>query len=90
MKIYLDTTIPSYASSRKQTPEVKITKKLLLRIKQEEFTPYASFLTVAELNKTPSEVKKKKLFTVFYSLNPVIIESNNKIVALAQKYIKKR
>jgi len=87
MKIYLDTTIPSYASSRKNTAEVEITKRLLLRIKKGEFLPYASFVTIAELQKTEGLGKRQRLLAIFHSLKPTIIESSEKIAALAKEYL---
>jgi len=87
MKVYLDTTISSYAASLKETPETRVSKKLFSLMKKKELLPYVSFVTLQELKDTKDTEKRNRLLKTLNSVSPNIIRPSKQIRLLATKYV---
>jgi len=87
MIIYLDTSIPSFVLKTNISDKQKITQKLLKEIKAGKITAYISTVVIRELEKTGNEQKRKRLMEILKSFPYHLIELNEKIEELANKYV---
>lgn len=87
MIVYLDTSIPSFVLKTKIPDKKKATERLLKAIKTKRITAYISTVVIRELEKTTNQQKKKELMKVLNSFPYHLIELNEKIESLAQKYL---
>lgn len=87
MKIYLDTSIPSFILKDEIPDKRGVTQKLLEEIKAGKIAAYISAVTIRELNKTEDKQKRGKLLKILDSFPYHLIELNEGMQELANKYV---
>ena len=87
MKIYLDTSIPSFVLRDNLPDKQKATQKLLAEIKSGKISAFVSTVVIRELKATKDEQKRKKLLEVLDSFPYHLIEVDEKMQELADKYV---
>ena len=88
LKVYLDTSIFNFAVSTQDVPrEKKATLRLLQKIKQGDFLPHVSEITIKEILEA-QEKKRHELLKVMEEIGPEELLVNEEISVLANRYIK--
>lgn len=89
LKIYLDTSVINFAISEREfeKTEKEETNKLLLKIKKGEIIGIISSLVLEEIS-AASEPKRSVLKSVIKGINLDVVELDDEIEELADKYIK--
>lgn len=87
MKVYLDTSIPSFILKDEIPDKKQVTQELLAEIKLGKITAYVSAVVIRELKATKNEQKRKKLLKTLDSFPYHLIEIDERMERLAGEYV---
>jgi predicted nucleic acid-binding protein len=86
LKIYLDTSIISFAIDGRNPREKRLTLRLIDEIKAGKYEAFISAVTIAEIKRADNDICKK-LLEVVSVINPEELAVDEEAQALANRYI---
>lgn len=86
LKLYLDTSIISFAIDDRNPREKRLTLRLIDEIKAGKYEAFISAVTIVEIKRATEEIRKK-LLDVVGAINPEELTVDAEVQSLADKYI---
>ncbi|MEW5759870.1 MAG: PIN domain-containing protein [Candidatus Thermoplasmatota archaeon] len=89
LQLYLDTSVIGAIFDVEDPKRIMLTKKLLNEIKNGKYNGYISNVTVAEIGKSPEELKPRLIKTI-KDTSLKIVNEDEECLTLADIYVKER
>jgi len=87
VKIYLDTSVPNFATSKGRGPMRETTRELVKEISKGKYRPFISATVLDEIKDTTDEKRKRALLNKITEINPSVLKITPKVRELADRYI---
>ena len=87
-KVYLETTVFNFCFASDAPDKTKDTLQFFKEVKDYQYEPYTSFLTIDEINKTPDILKRNNMLALIKEYDVGVLEDDSESDTLADIYVR--